>query len=760
MKQRLRMRDFLTFRPKEVEPRKKHLFECADETSPTGSSLLVRVAATHSGVVNGNERFYRPDRMQDSTNTWMEPGFPKPVLAHHQDEGDPLGRILRAKYVDLSYQYAQDYPIVKSTVFYNTDAKTRFNLFESVDWIVDHLMEFDDYQGLGYIELGLNITNTEAIQKVLNDEYLTVSVGFDTDQAYCSVCHQDWAVDDRCEHKLGARVDGKKAFLISGYFDYHEMSFVNHPADPFAGTISKGHLEDSRNQVFFLGLPKKEQAVVLDKIGDKCIDSINFEADIKVVPAEDSLMSDKLKKYLEELGKPELTKEKAFEIRDGADAIKPEGDEETKLHKRVVSTIRALIRKNGWEDKKETPTREQVEAKIASIKDLLANMSKEARPNYVVQVAAMAKEVGLDFIPPNLDEIEELDEWKLEDLPEEEREYFKDPDKLYEELSKEMDAAIADGELDAEDCKDAKLSTAARKKLKSGTFCGPNRSFPVPDCAHVVAARRLIGRYKGGGSKERILACVSRKASALGCGGGKKKGDQVEKNFEDRVKAIQGWKDSDTTKSALPHLKELDSLHKKAEDNDKYLLHSAASSMLENWSTARQFEYYRAKLAEDHDFIVIPKTEHEALQDGVVKAENDLKEQKAAAGTWQDTASGLVTNLKKTKAAQIVIFRVLSGEKGYQNLKTDEIKAKIEELASRALNSLEDAISDIFDKLAGFTAPVIPGTKEVKDDAQLPGEQESKPNAQESTNDPVLETLRDPQFRTLREAYNAIGSKK
>jgi hypothetical protein len=255
------------------------------------------------------------------------------------------------------------------------------------------------------------------------------------------------------------------------------------------------------------------------------------------------------------------------------------------------------------------------------------------------------------------------------------------------------------------------------------------------------------------------LACVSRKASALGCGGGKKKGDQVEKSFEDKVKAIQGWKDSDTTKAALPHLKELDGLHKKAEDNDKYLLHSATSSMLENWSTTRQFEYYRAKLAEDHDFVVVPKSEHEALQDGVVKAENALKDQTTAANTWQNTASGLVANLKRTKAAQIVIFRVLSGEQGYQGLKTDEIKAKIEELASRALNSLEDAISDIFDKLAGFTAPVAPGTKQVKDDAQLPGEKEVKP-VQEPTKDPVLETLRDPQFRTLREAYNAIGSKK
>jgi len=62
-----------------------------------------------------------------------------------------------------------------------------------------------------------------------------------------------------------------------------------------------------------------------------------------------------------------------------------------------------------------------------------------------------------------------------------------------------------------------KLSTKARKKLKSGTFCGPDRSFPVPDCAHVTAALRLLGRYKGPGDKSKIRACVMNKAKKMGC---------------------------------------------------------------------------------------------------------------------------------------------------------------------------------------------------------------------------------------------------
>jgi hypothetical protein len=90
---------------------------------------------------------------------------------------------------------------------------------------------------------------------------------------------------------------------------------------------------------------------------------------------------------------------------------------------------------------------------------------------------------------------------------------FEDEDNFSEEM-----ADLINNELELiVDDSDAKLSTKQRKNLASSTFCGPKRSFPVPDCAHVTSARRLIGRYKGPGSKKSILACVSRKAKALGC---------------------------------------------------------------------------------------------------------------------------------------------------------------------------------------------------------------------------------------------------
>lgn len=80
---------------------------------------------------------------------------------------------------------------------------------------------------------------------------------------------------------------------------------------------------------------------------------------------------------------------------------------------------------------------------------------------------------------------------------------------------------------------DAQLTTEARNELPDSAFCGPERSFPIPDCAHVTAAKRLIGRYKGSdATKAKIMSCVNKKAASLSC---EKSEDymQLRKDFEE-----------------------------------------------------------------------------------------------------------------------------------------------------------------------------------------------------------------------------------
>lgn len=818
MAQKLAMKDFLTFKPMEVLENKKHLFECRDEKSDTGSSLIVRLEATHSGLINGNWRFYRPDRMQSSVFNWVMPGRPqKPVLARHDEQADPLGRVLRATYKDDSYQYAKEFPIIRDTIFYNTDGKKRVNLHDSIDWIVDNLQPLEDYRGLGYTELGVKITQPDAIRKVLADEYLTVSVGFDTDQAICSVCHTDWAVDDKCEHKPGTRVDKKRAFLIAGNFNWHEVSFINFPADPFAGVIDKGPLKDSLNQMFFLGLPLRDQDLIVSRSNLAMSDSLNFTSDIQVLTEEESMileggqMSDKQKveapdvkvdtttvvapvqdtskpeatpapaapvldlaKILDEVNAPELKPERAFEIQTILKEFKPEGIKDTKLFKRAVSTVNAVIRKNGWEDTKSTPDKADVERKIATLIDVLRDMSKEARVHYVAQVAEQAKAVGIEFTSPDLDHIDPEPEWTVDQLPEEDRAYFADTDKLYDDLLAEMASAVTDSELDItpEALNDAKLSAASRKKLKSSTFCGPGKSFPVTDCAHVTAARRLIGKASvSTDTKSKILACVSRKASAMGCGGPKK--DEV--SIVDALvaakllDAVEPDKSPKVTKGFVDHLQGLHSEYHKSDPDMHYWMCDAVSALGEHWRTGQALKFHQKYLAENaKDFVVLPVTEVNNLQDAVNSATEDTKKKAASIDSWQKMTLSLVESLKDSKATQIVMFRMMTGVQGYQGLTLVQFNDKVKELAKRTRESLEDTLEDVVEQLKGFTATVKVETdgakpeevaREVKDSIVLDppaSPEKSVVEGTDSTPNSVPETVlqvKDPRKRKIMQAY-------
>jgi hypothetical protein len=62
----------------------------------------------------------------------------------------------------------------------------------------------------------------------------------------------------------------------------------------------------------------------------------------------------------------------------------------------------------------------------------------------------------------------------------------------------------------------AKLTAADRRALPASCFCGPNRSFPVPDLNHVRAAKALVGRSNlSDRQKKLVYACVVKKEEQL-----------------------------------------------------------------------------------------------------------------------------------------------------------------------------------------------------------------------------------------------------
>ena len=52
----------------------------------------------------------------------------------------------------------------------------------------------------------------------------------------------------------------------------------------------------------------------------------------------------------------------------------------------------------------------------------------------------------------------------------------------------------------------AKLTTAARKKLPTSVFAGPNRSYPIPDKAHAANAKARAAQFASPALKAKVDA--------------------------------------------------------------------------------------------------------------------------------------------------------------------------------------------------------------------------------------------------------------
>jgi hypothetical protein len=341
----------------------------------------------------------------------------------------------------------------------------------------------------GKIRLKAMITDPEAIKDVLDSRFLTVSIGGrPLETPTCSACGEKaeagmFGIHLTCEHEMGD-VDEKKGYvgLRVGRMDYGECSFVNHPAD---------YTSDHAARVVGMTLVANTENSILPTF-----DNIEFG---------EGYLQDKIqKKEDEDMAVSKEVLDKAAEL--GIEVKEGMSEED----------VQALI--SAKEDELKSQTSDDDTSDGDSTSD--GDGADDTEKTFDELVAEM--EVALDECEGCDEDINKF--W--EDESEEDL-------KNLEEMSKEYDSYIQD-DPDGLIPEDAKLSTEQRKKLSAKTFCGPNRSFPVPDCAHVTAARRLIGRYKGPGSKAKILACVNRKAKSMGCD---KKNDADEQSVLAQLEA-------------------------------------------------------------------------------------------------------------------------------------------------------------------------------------------------------------------------------
>jgi hypothetical protein len=504
---------------------------------PVGSSIRTRIKATHSGVVTKNNGFYLPDKMKSSASTWIEP-FPKPILLHHPEKPggllsgpssvnrDPVGRVQSAQYVDLSPDIRDSWKekgisdqSFMSSALFDAFIKGELSLNEVTDvvqkYFLSDLKIINDpsYEGLGYIELVASITDPDAVSKVLDGRYLTGSISAATNKAICSICKTDWASDDGpCDHRPGKLYDSSRCVLIAGSFDYSEYSFVNNPADRRSGIVellnSEGEVVQSFSQEDSSNIPeisfvvsdstiKEDKQMDLEQVKEILKDHKRYQS----IQNLDELISTALKDK-------DFTVERLFVLLEGA--------VDADLKNLTIKTAEAEGHKHfAYLDEDGDGSTDWVHIGDDDGHTHLVmgfKVSPRGKNQHIHNLANPLKKISnsedavKDFFGDGYEELVGDDV----------------SGHLYAEMLFSLLEDTEDRDITEQLIHDAKLSSKQRKKLPGSTFCGPERSFPVNDCAHYTAALRLIGRYKGPGDKGRIRACIERKGKRLGCTSKKK----------------------------------------------------------------------------------------------------------------------------------------------------------------------------------------------------------------------------------------------
>jgi hypothetical protein len=524
-------------------------FKDSDAISTPNTSLLVKIAATHSGLMTGNKGFYLPERMRDGARSFLVP-YKKPVLTHHDDFKDPIGRVQSARYVDLTHLYPQnDVWMQKLSVGGLKDKDTQ----KAVQYFLKTWQDQEEYQGLGYIELLVEITDPDAIQKVLDNRYLTVSTAHTSDAAFCGVCMQNWVADGWCEHEPGSVYEDQKCVLIPGKHLYNEVSYVNKPAD-----------REAKNVEIVEGIPlhmatdsdfePRNVDVRLFCKGPACIFDMASEAEISLKDAEGPL-----EEVIDSMSEKTREQEVLDLIMTVLEDTSKDLPEELGKDEETLKLAHSLLSIDCCNEKEA----ENFDAKVElsqKLRDKATEIEVELEDNEVeLQVKADAEAAAQAANADDTDPIEDPesdtkdtdggDDGDAKDIDQDDDE-TQDADG--QDGDSDGDNQDADQELlDLKDILDPEKSYEKVKEhlsednhlteetlglLRTSDFAHPKtKSFPMHDCEHCDAALKVLEGYDGPGTKDAIVEALDRRKASLKCSDedGKDKDEQQDGQEEE-----------------------------------------------------------------------------------------------------------------------------------------------------------------------------------------------------------------------------------
>lgn len=460
-------------------------------------------------------------------------------------------------------------------------------------------------KGSGYTRLSLKISDKAAVEKFLDKRYLTVSSSFTPRHLICSVCNHNLLSDRKICHESGKVYDdplqdGAKlqCYYIAIPDKYTEVSVVNEPAQPHAVAEVLKIIADSA-------------------LGDTLKDGSDDSSSIRGVF---QLPKRTLNLTLRDDATGDIT---PLVLTEGQRDAIPSGSGFIRSSTKIVIPDINLTQS----PKGDSPTG-------VAASDTQNRMSDED-----FAFANIAKRLmELDRLASDAD----MADTKAEDVMVPAGTVVPTFDECYDKIIA-LEEAIADNRVTADQ----------EAKLKSNQFCGSNRSFQVPDSAHVTAARKLIGRYKGSAQeKKHILNNVNRKAAKLGC--------ESSSDTGQHTKEIQNMADANTTPAGGAPAK------------------SGADSKIEDKSTAALLE----QLAE-------LRSQNKQLQ-----ADRDTKEAELQRAIGEIT--GLKDSLHKERCLRLATVRAVT-VKAVEGKALDSLKS-VEEYADtlkgRTTASVEDALKD------------------------------------------------------------------
>ena len=201
-----------------------------EDAVKTKKELLLTVAASHYGLLNGNGVIYRHDTVKNNIISYVHP-TPKPLIMNHRPkESKKFGRVVAADYKETS-----NYNIISSLK--DTEGLSTLEYLNLCkDTIIPYQFKNKLYDGLGFCELTAIVDDKDGIEKVLSKEFLSVSIGANPVRLICSNCLQDQTIKlcDHYSHKNNG------IFMLAEELEYEELSFVKKPADPF-GKVTRIH---------------------------------------------------------------------------------------------------------------------------------------------------------------------------------------------------------------------------------------------------------------------------------------------------------------------------------------------------------------------------------------------------------------------------------------------------------------------------------------------------------------------------------------